>query len=69
MYFLTFLLRILEDVKLGPIKKLLPEVSFGKIKLALAQMQKSFSQAGREVRKFNTALIDVEHIGSQNNEM
>ena len=64
---------ISEGFRLGPIKTLLPEIGFGKIKLALAQRQKSSGQVIQEVRKFGTTYCKDEvrefSIGSQNNEM
>ena len=50
-----------EGFKLGPIKERLPDISFGKIKLALAQMEKSTGQVIQEVMHNNTFPINVKN--------
>ena len=40
-----------EGFRLGPIKEQLPAIGFGKIKLALAQLEKSTGQVIQEVIK------------------
>jgi hypothetical protein len=51
-FYFTSNISFSEGFKLGPIKELLPDISYGKIKLALAQMEKSTGQVIGEVRIF-----------------
>ena len=41
---------ILEGFRFGPVKEQIPDISYGKVKLALAQMEKSSGQVMQEVR-------------------
>ena len=62
-FYFTSNISVSEGFKLGPIKELLPDISYGKIKLALAQMEKSTGQVIGEVRIFFSSMAIFYEIG------